>query len=557
MTEFDSKIVSFERNAKYLHERAIKNKKSGRGTDALDLLRRAVEREPENMRYRLDLAILLSEMGLFEQASMAIENAMLLNHAPVECLYAMGVILFQKGDISKAERIIRAYTDAQDTERGAEAKRLLDEIAIAKEGFRPDRKTLRAMRCADKACRMMTSGNHAGAERMFSLSMRMNDSAPEVHALRGMNKHMWGKEEEAYRELAYAFDRADEFESGKARVCAVAAQVFSSAGDQNLAQGTILEALKEDVQGNDLRMLLSAMYDTGYHEKIHEYVPKALNDAPYDKSLLHALSVSAYCLGLEREEVLSGWRKIERIDPFDPVCKYFIRLIESEEKCELSYAYCFPSGEAMNRANALMNAVFKGEEFLTETWEKDETFRNIVNWEIYQPDSRFTRLALSCMMAIRSEETDRRIRVFLERPDLPMDVRAFIRQGRELMARPLPIDLSEEYIHAGMPTEEELMSRFSVGEKQMVRYAAEYVEEKYRDYPVADIALIWSEFKKRRGSHGVRMVSTEAGSAALAMSYLNMTGKMEDIFTVSKWYGCSSRQAAYVARLMRNCISHE
>lgn len=555
MTEFDSKVVSFERKASFLHERALKNKKSGRDADALELMRQAVNKEPENVRYQLDFAMLLSEMGLFEQASMAIENVLLSGETPPECLYAMGMIQYNRGDVSKAERLIRAYTEKGGGERTAEAKRLIDEIMIAREGLRPDRKTMRAMRCVDRACRMMTAGDQAGAEKMFLLAMRMNDSAPEVHALRAMNLNMWGRTDQALAEIQTAYESADKYDSGAIRVYCIAAQIYAAMGDAEAAKNAIDKAVQEEAVGNDLRLLLNAMFEAGYHEKVRQYLPRALSEAPYDKTLLHALSVSACHLRLEKDEKLSGWKKIERIDPMDPVSKYFIAL--TEEGCDLnfSYAYRMPGDEMMRRARSVMNAMLMGDERLTELWESDEELKSIVNWEIYQPDSRFTRLALSALMGVNTPETERRVKAFADRPDISMDIRNYIAQGRAMMGRPLSITLPDEYIHAGMPTEEELMSELSVGEKQMIRYAAEYVEDKYRDYPVADIALIWRAFKEKRGALGVGMVSTEAGSAALAMCCLNMKGKMDDIFTVSRWYGCSPRQAAYIARLIRNSIN--
>lgn len=554
MTQFDSKVVSFERKASFLHERALKNKKSGREADALELMRQAVRKEPENTRYRLDLAMLLSEMGLFEQASMAIEKVLLSGNMPSECLYAMGMIQYNRGDVSKAERLIRAYTEMGGGERIAEAKRLIDEILIAKEAMLPDRKTLRAMRCVDRACRMMTSGDHAGAEKMFLLAMRMNDSAPEVHALYAMNLHMWGKDNQALEEIRKALEDAEKYDSGKIRVHCISAQIYASMGDRDMAHAAIDEAAKEEAQGHDLRLLLNAMFESCYHEKVREYLPRALSDTPYDKILLHALSVSAYHMNLPEEEILSGWKRIERIDPMDPVCKYFMRLAEEKNDRAITYAYRLPPEEMMNRAKVVMNAMFMGDEQLRKLWETDEEFRNIVNWEICQPDSRFTRLALSALMGANTDETEKRVKVFADRPDIPMELRNYVLSGRAIMGKPLKMELPDEFVHAGMPTEEELMGAFSVGEKQMIRYAAEYVEDKYRDYPVADIALIWRAFEENRGDLGVSMVSTEAGSAALAMCYLNMKGKNDDIYTVSRWYGCSPRQAAYIARLIRNSI---
>ena len=555
MTQFDSKVVSFERKASFLHERALKNKKNGRETDALELMRQAARKEPDNVRYQLDLAILLSEMGLYEQASMAIEKVLLLGKLPSECLYAMGMIQYNKGDISKAERLIRAYTEKGEGEREAEAKRLIDEIMIAKEALRPDRKTLRAMRCVDRACRLMTAGDHAGAEKMFRLAIRMNDSAPEVHALMAMNLHLQGRNDRAQEEIKISLESAEKYQSGKERVLCISAQIYASMGDKEKAHQSIDEACLKEAEGNDLRLLLNAMFESSYHEKIREHLPRALAETPYDKSLLHAYSVSAYCLGLSRDEILSGWKKIERMDPMDPVCKYFICISENEKTADISYQYRLPPDEMMNRAKTIMNAMFMGDERLRELWETDEELQNIVNWEIYQPDSRFTRLALSALMGANTLESEKRVKIFADRPDISVNLRSYVMQGRALMGKPIETTLPDEYVHAGMPTEEETMETFSVGEKQMVRYAAEYVEDRYRDYPVADIALVWRAFKERRGALGVSMVSTEAGSAALAMCYLNMKGKQDDIFTVSRWYGCSPRQAAYIARLIRNSIN--
>lgn len=555
MTQFDSKVVSFERNARYLHERALKNKNNGRAADALELMRQAVKREPANMRYRLDLAILLSEMGLFEQASMEMEKILVSGNAPVECIYAMGVIQYNRGDISKAERLIRAYIETEKGERTAEARRMLDEIMIAREAIRPDRKTLRAMRCVDRACRMMTQGNYAGAQKMFLLAMRMNDSAPEVHALYAMNLHLWDKNDKVIPEIEKAIESAEKYGSGKLRALCISAQIYVGMGDLKKAKKAIDEALKEEADGNDLKLLLNAMFEAGYHEKVRQTIGRALAETPYDKMLLHAFSVSAYYTGCEKKEVLSGWNRIERLDPMDPVCKYFIRLLDDEKRPEISYAYRLPPDEMMRRARKVMNTMLMGDERLSEMWETDEELRDIVNWEACQPDSRFTRLVLSALMGADTAETNKRIAVYADRPDMPIGLRTYVMQGAQLAGKPLQRALSDEYLTAGMPTEEEAMETLSVGEKQMIRYAAEYVEDRYRDYPVADIALIWRAFEESRGSLGVSMVSTEAGSAALAMCYLNMRGKLDDIFSVSRWYGCSPRQAAYIARLIRNSIN--
>ena len=555
MTQFDSKVVSFDRNASYLHERAMKNKKSGRETDALELMRQAVEKEPDNSRYQMDLAALMSEMGLYEQAYMIFESLLMLDPPPVDALYAMGVMQFHTGNIPKAERILRTYVEITNGSRIAEAKRLIDEIMIAREVNRPDRKTMRAMRCVDRACRMMSAGDHSGSEKMFRLAIRMNDSAPEVHALRGMNMHLWGKDDAALQEIETAYESARKYGSGMLRSLCISAQILMSMGKREEAVAKIREAFSEEADGNDLRLLLNAMFECAMHEEIHEKVKKAIAQTPYDKTLLHALSVSAYHMGLDEEEVLAGWRRIERMDPRDPACRYFMKAAEAQGNSDITYVYRMPSEEMTRRAKVVMNAMLQGDDQIRNVWFENEEFRRILKWEIYQPDSRFTRLALSALMGVDIPETRKILSVYAERPDTPVALRTYVMQIAQLTGKGLEKTLPDAFLSAGLPTEEEAMETLSVGEKQMIRYAAEYVEDKYRDYPVADVALIWRAFVEKRGALGVSMVATEAGSAALAMCYLNMRGLNDDIYTVSRWYGCSARQAAYVAKLIRNTMN--
>ena len=50
---FDPKVVPFDRSAAYMHHRAMKNRRDNNVVDALELLRRAVERSPDNDEYKL------------------------------------------------------------------------------------------------------------------------------------------------------------------------------------------------------------------------------------------------------------------------------------------------------------------------------------------------------------------------------------------------------------------------------------------------------------------------------------------------------------------------
>ena len=58
---YNPKVVSIDRSAAYVHARAMKNRRDNNPIDALELLRQAVNQEPENTEYKLDLAEMLCD----------------------------------------------------------------------------------------------------------------------------------------------------------------------------------------------------------------------------------------------------------------------------------------------------------------------------------------------------------------------------------------------------------------------------------------------------------------------------------------------------------------
>jgi len=558
MSHFDSKVVSFDRNASYLYERAMKNKRAGREADALELMRRAVDSDPDNLDYKLELAGIYAQMGLYEQTGRITQEILINGEKKQECLYPMALGLFHRGEISRAERVLRAYTDMNKPgERHSDAKRLLDEIVIARDIGRPDRKTLRAMRAVNRACAMMNAGDYKEGEKYFRKAVSLNDTAPEVHSLLALTLHLKGDDEKALSEIEKAIELSEKSPESRIRTYSIASQALRGMGKDEEAEELLRKTLPLSANQNDIRLRLNALAEIGMHREVHEESARLLKESPYDKQLLHMLSMSAFMLDEDEEEITSGWQRILRLDPDDPASRYYLeKYSENKDEIKLSYVYALPEREVMARIMLITEMLMKGQEALRQAWETNERFRSIIEWEMLQRDSKATRIALAALLGVNTEETRRMVRVYSERPDVSLNLRMYLIQGMYLMNYPAECALGDSFVYAGMPGEEEAMETLSVAEKQMIRFAAEYVEDKYGDYPVADIALIWRAFmEKRRGSLGDPVRRADGGSAALAMCYLDARMYEDDIVTISRWYGCSARQAAYIAKLIRNSIN--
>lgn len=554
MDQFDSKVVSFNRNASYLRERAMKNKRAGRDIDALELMRQAIEREPHNAEYRLEMAELCANLGLFEQADQTVTEILIAGDKKSECLYAMALVMYNRGEISRAERILRAYTQSEKPcERLEEARRLLDEIIIARDLGRADRKTRRAMRAVNRACAFMSAEQYEKSIALFERAIRLNDSAPEVHSLLALTYQLMGEREKAEGELNRSLSEASKRPDSLIRVKTINAQTLTAMDEKEEALTCLREIESLEAKENEAMLRLNAFAEAGLHECVNREAARLLKENPNDRQLLHMLSVSAVNLGLS--DAAGGWNRILRLDPEDFVARYYLKKYNNGDSVRMRYHFMLPEDEVVRRAMKISGIMLEGADAMKRAWKEDEEFREILKREIYLKDNRFTRIALAALLGVDDEETRSIIRVYAERPDIPVSLRMYVHQGMKLMNYPRSEFLGEAFVYAGMPSEEEIMQSLSVAEKQMVRYAAEYVEDKYGDYPVADIALLWRAFMEKRAGLGDPVRRADAGSAALAMCYLNMHFHDDDIVTVSRWYGCSARQAAYIARLIRNSIN--
>ena len=105
-------ILRFGLNAEALHDKAFKYMDKGRNVEALDCLRKCLKAEPNNTRYALDLAILYSEMEMYEQSVSVISRYLSdRDDAPKETVYCMAVNMAAMDNFDDAYSLAKQYID--------------------------------------------------------------------------------------------------------------------------------------------------------------------------------------------------------------------------------------------------------------------------------------------------------------------------------------------------------------------------------------------------------------------------------------------------------------
>ena len=541
------KVVSFDRSPAYVHHRAMVNRRENNAVDALELLRHAVERSPENREYRLDLAELYCEMGCHEQSNRLLLDMLAQDDAPAECYYGLALNQLGMNDLEGAQQSLRMYRHAApDGVHAPEVRRLSDELDAFDALNRPaSRKVYRAMRVADRACEALRGGDLAGARRMFERSLSLSPEQYEMRALYAMTRLLEGDSDDALEEAS----RAAEGFPPSARALCIASQVFWSLERKEDARKLLRRAIELRPDGADQHLLLYSLSEAQMDAEAAECARLALQEAPFDRRLLHIRATALHRTGAADDQVGRFWRRILRIDPDDEVARFYLAACERGElgRNEPEYAYQLPYKEHERRQEWISGLANGGLAGVRAEWAENPEFRRAVRWAATSDDGPLSRMAVLIIAALDDDEARSAIRLMLfDRevdPELRVHVTALMRLRGVDMAKVFPVDAGAA--QSMMPDADALMAGMTVGERQLLRYANDVLEQDYDISALPVLALTWAIYRQRRGGNAEPLVQSDTVSAALVYRYLTTHGRHARIGRVAKRFGCSVRRLKY------------
>ncbi len=544
------KVVSFMRSPAYVHHRAMMNRRDNNIVDALELMRRAVEQQPQNREYRLDLAELYCEMGCHEQSSRLLLDMLAEGDGPSECYYGLALNQLGMNDLAGARQSLRLYR-RQDPD-GAhleQVRQLAAELDFYSQlGQYASRKLARAARIAGRACDAMQADQPDRACRLFEQSLALASEQYEMRALFAMALLMCGEGERAREEA----ERAAGGYPPSVRALCVCAQVYSLMGDITTARTLVERAADEKPDGQDLRLMIHAMGELHMDDRVAEYARLALQETPFDRDLLHVRAVALLRTGAPEKRVARFWARILRIDPEDSVAQFYQAAAARGElrKCAPEYAYQVPEKEFVRRLRELVGHLGEGYEHVAELWQGDPAFRQLMRWAVRTGDAQLSRAAMTALTTIDSGESRSMLRSLLFGGELPDELKihaslALKLQGisqNELM--PESTGLNNGFL----PDAEAMLSRLGVGERQLVRYADEVLQQEYGISGITQLTLMWTAYRQLRGTRTDPLLRVESAAAALAYNYMMIYGPKPNIHRLARAFGCAPRQLVFCAR---------
>ncbi len=551
------KIVSYDRNAAYVHHRAMKNRREQNNVDALELLRHAVGKSPENREYKLDLAELYCEMGCHEQSNRLLLDMLAEEDAPAECYYGLALNRVGLNDMEGAQRALAMYArKAPNGPHSMDVVRLADELEIYDALNRPySRKAYRAARVSAAACEAMQKDEYARAQRLFERSLALRPAQSETRALYALTLKTLGLDEDAVREARQA---SSGFAPSVRALC-LSGQVLCASDMREEGEKLMREAIAQHPDGAEMRMLLFSLAEVGMDREVSECARLALQETPYDRALIHMAAVSAVKADGDAEYAKRCYLRILRIDPEDTIATYYRDAVSeaSFNIDECPYAYQVPEAECRRRLEYIAQGFFGQPDGMNLRWHDDPLFRSYLKWAACTGDVPYQHAAMSAIAAIPDGEAESTLRELLSRNDVSLDIKLhatlLLRLRCANLRKVLPPDVDE--IDGLLPEGEEVLRHMTVGHRQLVRLSADVVQDRSTLSALSALALTWQAYRKNRGLRCDPMMRTEGGAAALTYCYLTLHGVKITFDDLAREFGCSQRQMIYFARRLADVLN--
>lgn len=552
------KVVSFERSAAYVHSRAMKNRRDNRFLDALELLRHAVNQEPDNTEYRLDLAEMLCEMGCHDQSTRILLDLLAGEERPDECYYGLALNLLGANELEAAKRALIIYRQkTNDDGIFTEAGNLQAEIELYENLNKPmNRRDNRAVNIAVKACDALRDEEYEKACRLFERSLSMKPDQDEMRSLYAVALKLHGDEAQALAEIDVSLARPEP----DVRVLCAAAQLFQLCNKMDEAQTMAQRAIAQKPVGMELRLLLLTLGELNMNREAAEAAKAALRETPHDKTMLHMRATALHRSGVDDRQAEALWRHILRIDPEDSIADFYAEVAAEGrlDECAPDYNYQVPQAEYKRRLVWLAGQLGKGLESALALWRTDKRFRSLLRWALDTQNDSCGCAAVMVIASADDAEAESLVRQLLYRSDISMAVKLhatlFLRLRGADTNKFLPPDADPK--DGLLPDAEMMLADMPVGERQLVRFADEVLSEYYGVNAKAALALMWRSY--RAGNCGRELLlSTQEAAAALAWNYLLQHERRVSPQKLAKQFGCKLRRMAFYADRMSGVLGKQ
>lgn len=543
------KVIPFDQTGQFYHRKAKKHMDNNNYLNALYLYRKAVEKEPQNVEYQLDLAEVFTEMGCFDQSSRILFSILQKEKARFDCYFGLGCNFLGMHDYYRAIECFEKYLEIEPYGAYSDEARDLLEVLEDYEYFQddpdvfvPGRESIYSLALEGKD--LLDQGEYTKAIVKLEKAIKLDPNLVFVKNNLALAYFCAGKLNEAIDISLEVLKRDPQNIHANCNVCLFLNERDGAEKSEKYIN-IIFNFKTRDPE--EIHKIAVTLCELREHEKANLVLRQLLQYKPYDIRILHYVAVSYFNLGRYGESY-KYWSKISRIDPDNNVSNFYIKLaqecIRGKRKGEeLSYHFQVPYDEILRRIKKLNDILKLDEKDLFIKWKSHDSFKSLLGWGLELNDRLIKKAILNVVASFNDEKAEVFLRDFLlrvnESEELKTEALSLLKEmsasepyiayvDNDLME--IKVDVMEDGLFE-LPADMEVVLNFAI-EKMQGRYEQGF-EEAIRD--------IWIKFVKALYPHNLPQIKKYEGwAAALEVYYCSDYGIHVKKVEISDYYGITS-----------------
>ncbi|MBZ4665073.1 tetratricopeptide repeat protein [Mahella sp.] len=563
----EGNVLPFEQDGAFYYKRAQKYIGKSNYIEALNCYRKAVDKDPDNIGYVLELAELFTEMSFFDESNAVLAYAL---HRAEEyrarIYFDMACNFLGMQDYDQAREYFKKYLnmdyDGEYVDEAEEFLAILElQTSYIEEMIGYDNSFKALYKRARIGKQLLDKGEYKKAINVFERIMEEDPTLLFVKNNLSLAYFCAGDIDKAVNiEKAVLSVQSDNIHAN----CNMALY-YDDIGDQD-SKEEYIKRITDLIDADDpdgLYKIGVTLCELRLHERALEVLKMLLEYNPYDIRIIYYCGVA--CLNLKQyDQAIDWWDKMLKLDPDNSIAAFYrertsLHMRQLIPDQEYLYQYQVPHDEFLRRMQFINRILATSKDQLIDMWRKDNEFKDIIRWGLDINDDVIKSVLLHTVSGFKDREAERILREFLlrkgESEALRKEVFGLLKQNgiKEPYMAYIDQRLTEVKVNLIAETEDNSLVPYM----EAAELAVKMMKDRYDDNYEAAVRKVMTCYLNTVPQEKLtRIRKKEVWAAALEYYYCRRKGAWGCMQDIAQYYNVSASSLSNAYRRLINTIGY-
>lgn len=425
-----NKVLSFTQEPSFYAKAGRRYAERGALAPAYQNYRKAIDRDPDNVEYKLALAGVLSDMERYEEANQwLLRLTKEINPVPAECEFGIGYNYLCMQEYELAASALETFLQHYDVgELAEQAEDMLAFIAEELQSMAEEEGiSQETAQMAEMGKQLLDRGQGQQAAAVLERVLKRAPGLSYAKNNLALAYYLNGETEKACDLVRQMVKTEPENVHAICNLLIFAGKKYPERETQAL-----LDKL-DSMQPEGLDEIYKAamtMAQAGREQSALKFFSLAVEQRPYDPKTLFCAGVAAYNCK-EYAKSVRWFDTMAQVDDFFAVAPFYRSMAKKAEQGDapyekLDYYPQLPPAKVIQQMTEISRWSKQSKEQIRQLWNTDATFRDTVRWGLHMLDPHMTQAMAEILGIIGTPDAEEWLRETLMVPEMDLEQKQYI-----------------------------------------------------------------------------------------------------------------------------------